>query len=79
MRVMTSQITSLTVVYSTDCLRNIKAPYHWHLCGEFTGDRWVPAQNPVTQKIFPFDDVIMINTDDALHIVFDENMSAFQI
>ena len=29
------------------------------LWGEFTGDRWTPAQGPVTRKIFPFDDVIM--------------------
>ena len=23
---------------------NIKAPQHWLLCGEFTGDRWIPAK-----------------------------------
>ena len=23
---------------------NIKAPRHWHLCGEFTGDGEFPAQ-----------------------------------
>ena len=23
---------------------NINAPRHWPLCGEFTGDRWFPAQ-----------------------------------
>ena len=23
---------------------NIKAPRHWPLCGEFTGDRWIPSQ-----------------------------------
>ena len=23
---------------------NIKAPRHWPLCGEVTGDRWIPAQ-----------------------------------
>ena len=22
---------------------NIKAPRHWPLCGEFTGDRWIPG------------------------------------
>ena len=22
--------------------KNIKAPCHWPLCGEFTGDRWIP-------------------------------------
>ena len=24
---------------------NIKAPRHWPLCGEFTGDRWIPRPN----------------------------------
>ena len=38
-----------------DCLLNrifrrrskeiIKAPRHWPLCGEFTGDRWIPRTN----------------------------------
>ena len=38
---------------------NIKAPRHWPLCGEFTGDRWIPHNKwPVTRKMFPFDDVI---------------------
>ena len=44
MGTMTSQITSLTIVYSTQIKENIKAPRHWPLCGEFTGDRWIPAQ-----------------------------------
>ena len=35
---------------------NIKAPRHWPLCGEFTGDKW-----PVTRKMVQFDDVIMIS------------------
>ena len=43
---MSSQITSLAIVYSTvysgaDQI-NIKAPRHWPLRGEFTGDRWIP-------------------------------------
>ena len=45
---------------------NFKAPRHCPLCGEFTGDWWIPpgtgefpAQRPVTRKMFPFDDVIM--------------------
>ena len=25
--------------------QNIKAPRHWPLCGEFTGDRWIPRTN----------------------------------
>ena len=44
-----SQITSLTIVYSTVYSgadqRKIKAPRHWPLCGEFTGDRWIPRTN----------------------------------
>ena len=43
---MASQITSLTIVcstvYSGVDQRNIKAPCHWPLCGEFTADRWIP-------------------------------------
>ena len=40
---------------------NIKALRHWPLWGEFTGDRWIPRKKgPVTQKIFPFDDGIMV-------------------
>ena len=40
---------------------NIKAPRHWHLCGEFTGDRWIHRRkgHAVTRKMFPFDDVFM--------------------
>ena len=48
MTTMASQITSLTVVYSTVYSdadkKNIKAPRHWHLCGEFTGTGELPAQ-----------------------------------
>ena len=48
MGTMASKITSLAVVYLTVYSgvdkKNIKAPRHWPLCGEFTGDRWIPAQ-----------------------------------
>ena len=36
MGAMASQITTK---------ENIKAPRHWPLCGEFTGDRWIPRTN----------------------------------
>ena len=41
---MASQITSLTIVYSIEAQikEDIKAPRHWPLWGEFTGDRWIP-------------------------------------
>ena len=47
MSAITSQTISLTIVYSTiysdtDQKKNIKVPRHWPLCGEFTGDRWIP-------------------------------------
>ena len=46
MSAMASQITSLTIVYSTvysdTDKKNIKAPRHWLLWGEFTGHRWIP-------------------------------------
>ena len=49
MGTMTSQNTSLMIVYSTVYSdadqENIKAPRHWPLCGEFTGDRWIPHTN----------------------------------
>ena len=46
---MASQIISLTIVnskvYSGADQENIKVPHHWPLCGEFTGDRWIPRTN----------------------------------
>ena len=45
---MVSQKTSLAIVYSTVYSgtdeKKIKASRHWPLCGEFTGDRWIPTQ-----------------------------------
>ena len=42
-----SQITSLTIVYSIiySNADQRKHPCHWPLCGEFTGDRWIPRTN----------------------------------
>ena len=38
---------------------NIKATRHCPLCGEFTGDLWIPPdKGPITRKMFPFDDII---------------------
>ena len=50
MGAMASQITSLTIVYLTvysgaDQRKHHKAPRHWPLCGEFTGDQWIPRTN----------------------------------
>ena len=40
---------------------SINAPCHWLLWGESNCDRW-----PVTRKIFPFDDVIVMVVIDSL-------------
>ena len=49
MGAMASQIASFTIVYSTVYSdadqRKIKAPRHWPLCGEFTGDWWIHRTN----------------------------------
>ena len=45
MGAMAAQITSMTIVYSTvypGADRKKQAPRHSPLCGEFTGDRWIP-------------------------------------
>ena len=46
MSAMASQITSVSMVCSTvvqtQINENIKAPRHWPLWGEFTGDQWIP-------------------------------------
>ena len=48
MGTIASQITSLTIVYSTfiqtQMKENIKASRHWPLCGGFTGTGEFPAQ-----------------------------------
>ena len=45
---------------------NIKAPRHWPLCGEFTGGRRIPPHKwPVTRKMFPFDDDVIMREDDT--------------
>ena len=49
MGTMASKKNNLTIVYSTvqsgADQRNSKAQRHWHLCGEFNGDSWIPRTN----------------------------------
>ena len=61
MGAMESQITSLTILYSTFYAgadeKSTKAPRHWTLCGEFvTGE--LPARRASNSEM-SFDDVIM--------------------
>ena len=44
MNAMASQITSVSIIYSTVCLgadKKTKVPCHWPLWGEFIGDWWI--------------------------------------
>ena len=49
MGAMASQITNLTIFtqpfIQAQIKENIKAPRHWPLCGQFTGDQWIPRTN----------------------------------
>ena len=46
MGAMVSQITSLAIVYSNiHSGPKYLSSSHWPLCGEFTGDRWIPRTN----------------------------------
>ena len=41
---MAYQITSLTIPFiQAQITENLKAPRHWPLWREFTGDRWIPS------------------------------------
>ena len=44
----------------TQMKENIKAPRHWPFTGNSPGPMNSPHKGPVTRKMFPFDDVIMI-------------------
>ena len=35
----------LNSLFKAQIKENIQAPRHWHLWGEFTGDRWIPHTN----------------------------------
>ena len=54
MSAMASQITSVSIVYSTVCSGKDKK-YHWPFLGEFTGD------GELTLEMFTFDDITMTN------------------
>ena len=68
MTTMASQITSLTVVYSTvysdaDQRKHQSSASPAFVWGNHR-DRWIPrTKGPVTRKMFPFDDVIMWHSE----------------
>ena len=52
---MSSQITGVSFVQpyvETQIKENTKAPHHWPLWGESTGDRWSPSQRASYAEIF---------------------------
>ena len=79
---MASQIISLTVVYST-VYSDADQRKHQKLCvtglcvGNSPGPVNSPHKGPVTRKMFPFDDVIMLNYKEnkakleCVHIILD--------
>ena len=67
MSLVASQITSVTIVYSTVCSGADQRKYQSSASLAFVRGihRWPvnsPHKWPVTRKMFPFDDVIMIHT-----------------
>ena len=45
MGAMASQSPALRLFNQAQIKENIKAPLHWPLCGEVTGDRRIPRTN----------------------------------
>ena len=71
MTTMASQITSLTVVYSIVYSDQSKHQSSASLAFVRRIHRWPvnsPHKRPVTRKIFPFDDVVMINHSMVGHL-----------
>ena len=64
MGAIASQMTSLTIVYSTTYFRRSKKASKLRVTGLCVGNSPVPVNSshkwPVTRKTFPFDDVIMV-------------------
>ena len=68
-----------------DCLLNclfgrrskyIKAPCHWPLCGEFTGDRWIPRTNgQLRGKCFHLMTSSWFNSNTAIILFFADKHS----
>ena len=71
MSAMASQITSLSIVYSTVySRRRSKKTSQLRITGLCAGNSPMnsPHKEPVTQKIFPFDDVVMMSGPDGKRI-----------
>ena len=65
MSTMASQITGVSIVCTTVGSSQTDQRKHQSSASlafvrEFTGDRWIPGQRPVTRIMFLFDDVIIV-------------------
>ena len=69
MSAMASQITSLTIVYSTVCSGGDQRKHQSSASLAFVRGRNSPHKCPVTRKLFPFDDVILLQQPFALWVV----------
>ena len=73
MGAIASQITSLTIVYSIRLFEHrSKKTSKFRVTGLYEGNSPViggsPHKGPVTRKMFPFDDVIMI-PQEIMHVI----------
>ena len=80
---MVSQITSLTIVYSTvySCADHRKHQSSASLAFVRGNHRWPvnsPHKWPVTRKMFPFDDVVM-NRDHSTQTVIKQNSKILSV
>ena len=68
MSTMVSQITSLTIVYSIvyypQIKENNKAPCHWPLCWEFTGDKFDTSDNWAYTQL-----AVFVNCNDSVLLI----------
>ena len=71
MGAMASQITNITIFtqpfIQAQMKENIKAPRHWPLCGEFTGDRWIPRTNVLRVRLMTSSSLTKMPTKMAAH------------
>ena len=75
--ITTSRLFAQTFVQA-QIEEHIKAPCHWPLWGESTGVD-CPHKGPVTRKMLPFDDVIMMHFHYKYIFIIQHNACDFQL
>ena len=84
MDAIASQITSLTIVYSNiysgaDQSKHQSSASLAFVWGIHRGPVNSPHKWPVTRKMFPFDDVIMIQHEQVFYVLWGINSTTFTI